>query len=84
MDHIKELSDLTISPYLNREIYDKASDKYEVYKLAETLGGFIVEQAGKILKKNESIEVGNLELIVEASDKKKIKMVKAVIKEVEE
>lgn len=45
---------------------------------AETLGGFIIENAGRILKNNEFIEVGKLKLIVESSDKKRIKMIKAI------
>lgn len=43
---------------------------------AETLGGFIVENAGRILKNKESIFVGETKLTVEASDKRRIKMVK--------
>lgn len=46
---------------------------------AETLGGFIVEQAGKILKNNEFIICDNIKLVVESSDKKRIKMVKAIL-----
>ena len=47
-------------------------------KMTETLGGFIVENAGRILKNNEFILVGNIKLVVESSDKKRIKMVKAI------
>lgn len=47
-------------------------------KMTETLGGFIVENAGRILRNNEFIIVGDIKLIVESSDKKRIKMVKAV------
>ena len=47
-------------------------------RVAETLGGFIIENAGKILKKDEFIEVGNFKLIVESSDKKRIKMIKVI------
>ncbi len=47
-------------------------------RMTETLGGFIVEQAGRILKNNEFIHVGKLKLVVESSDKKRIKMVKAI------
>ncbi|MEJ6777333.1 MAG: gliding motility-associated protein GldE [Crocinitomicaceae bacterium] len=47
-------------------------------KNAETLGGYIIEHAGRILKKNESIKVGGMKLIVESSDKRRIKMIKAV------
>lgn len=46
---------------------------------AETLGGFIVEQGGKILKNNEFIICDNIKLIVESSDKKRVKMVKAML-----
>ncbi len=45
---------------------------------AETLGGFVVEQAGRILKNNEYVEVDNVKLIVESSDKRRIKTIKAV------
>lgn len=44
----------------------------------ETIGGLIVEVAGRILKNNEHVTVGPLQLIVESSDKKRIKMVKAI------
>lgn len=46
---------------------------------AETLGGFIIEKAGKILKNNEYIHCDNIRLIVESSDKKRVKMIKAII-----
>ena len=46
---------------------------------AETLGGFIIEKAGKILKNNEYVTFDNIRLIVESSDKKRVKMIKAVI-----
>ncbi len=49
-------------------------------KNAETLGGFIIEEAGKILMNNEFIEVGELKLIIESSDKRRIKMVKVIRK----
>ena len=48
-------------------------------KQAETLGGFIIEEAGRILMNNEFIEVGNLKLIIESSDNKRIKMIKVEI-----
>ncbi len=44
----------------------------------ETIGGLIVEVAGRILKNNEHVTIGPLQLIVESSDKKRIKMVKAI------
>lgn len=46
---------------------------------AETLGGFIIENAARILKNNEFIECENIKLIVESSDKKRIKMIKAIL-----
>lgn len=46
---------------------------------AETLGGFIIEKAGKILKNNEYIQCDNIRLIVESSDKKRVKMIKAIL-----
>jgi putative hemolysin len=45
---------------------------------AETLGGFLVENAGRILKNNESFMVGDTKLVVETSDKRRIKMVKII------
>jgi gliding motility-associated protein GldE len=45
---------------------------------AETLGGFIVEQSGRILKNNEFITISNYKLIVVSSDKKRIRNVKVV------
>jgi gliding motility-associated protein GldE len=57
-------------------INDKEMDSMS--RNAETLGGFIIENAGRILKNNEFIEVGQLKLIVESSDKKRIIMVKAI------
>lgn len=58
-------------------------DKEEGFEstTVETLGGFIVEKAGRILKNNEFVEIGQLKLIVESSDKKRIKMIKAIKKE---
>jgi gliding motility-associated protein GldE len=52
-------------------------------RTAETLGGFIIEKAGRILENNEFIEVGKLKFIIESSDKKRIKMIKAVKTEIE-
>jgi CBS domain containing-hemolysin-like protein len=48
---------------------------------SETLGGFIVESAGRILRNNEFIVCDNIKLIVESSDKKRIKMIKVVLPE---
>ncbi len=51
---------------------------------ADTLGGFITEQAGKILMNNEFIVVDNIKLVVESSDKRRVKMVKAIIEHEQE
>lgn len=48
---------------------------------SETLGGFIIEVSGRILKNNEYIQQGRFKLIVESSDKRRIKWVKVCIKE---
>lgn len=45
---------------------------------AETLGGFVVEQAGRILKNNEYVLVGSCKIIVESSDKRRIKTLKVI------
>jgi len=49
---------------------------------ADTLGGFITEQSGKILLKNERISFSNYTLIVDAADKRKLKRIKVIIDEV--
>lgn len=46
---------------------------------AETIGGFVIEQKGRILRNNEFIVVNNYKLIVESSDKRRIKTVKIKI-----
>lgn len=51
---------------------------------ADTLGGFVIENAGRILKNNEFIEVDNNRLTVESSDKKRVKMVKVTKQKIEE
>lgn len=51
----------------------------EIYSsVADSLGGFITENAGRILMNNEFVLAGNLKLIVESSDKRRIKMIKVV------
>lgn len=47
---------------------------------SDTLAGFIIEQAGKILLKGEQIDFENFIFIVESADKKKINRIKVVIK----
>jgi gliding motility-associated protein GldE len=46
---------------------------------SETLGGFIVENAERILRNNEFITVGPIKLVVDSSDKRRIKLVKAIV-----
>jgi gliding motility-associated protein GldE len=46
---------------------------------SDTLAGFIIEQAGKILLKNEQVEFENYKFIVEAADKRKVKRIKVII-----
>ena len=46
---------------------------------SDTLGGFIMEQAGKILRKGEYINFENLKLSIDAGDNRKIDRVKIEI-----
>ncbi len=48
---------------------------------SETLGGFIIEQEGRILKNNEYVTFDSLKLIVESSDKRRIKTIKVKLLE---
>jgi putative hemolysin len=43
---------------------------------AESVAGFIIEQSGKIMRKNERLTVGDLTFTVEAADKKRVKLVR--------
>ena len=43
---------------------------------SDTIAGFCIEQAGKILLKNEKIIFGNFTFTVEAADKRRIKKIK--------
>ncbi len=46
---------------------------------SDTLGGFLIEQAGRILKNNEFIICDDIKLVVESSDKRRIKMIKCIL-----
>jgi gliding motility-associated protein GldE len=46
---------------------------------SDTLGGFMVEQAGRILRNKEHIEFENYKLIVEKADKKRIKTIRVLL-----
>lgn len=50
---------------------------------ADTIAGFCIEQAGKILLKNEKIHFKNYVFVIEAADKRRIKQVKLIINKVE-
>lgn len=56
----------------------EGSDFESVKGDAETLGGFIVEQAGRIMRNNEFITISSYKMIVVSSDKKRIRNVKVV------
>jgi CBS domain containing-hemolysin-like protein len=45
---------------------------------SETIGGLMIEQAGRILKNNEYISISNYKLIVVSSDKKRIRSIKVI------
>lgn len=51
---------------------------------SDTLAGFIIEQAGKILLKNEKVIFENFTFVVEAADKRKIKRIKIIIESKDE
>jgi CBS domain containing-hemolysin-like protein len=54
-------------------------DETEIENLkgdAESVAGFIIEQSGRIMRKNERITVGNLNFTVQAADKKRVKLVR--------
>lgn len=52
----------------------------EVKGEADTLAGFIIEQAGKIPKKNEKIKFDRYLFTIEAADKRRVKQIKLTIK----
>ena len=65
-------------------IMDISGDAFEQEKgEADTIAGFCIEQAGKILLKNEKIQFQNFTFTVEAADKRKIKQVKITISNTE-
>ncbi len=55
------------------------ADFEEIKQDAESLSGFIVQTAGRIPKINETITCGNIQLIVDTSDKKRIKKVRVIL-----
>jgi putative hemolysin len=62
------------------KVLDMDGKEFEMMKgESETLGGFIVENAGRILRNNEFISVGHIKLVVDSSDKRRVKLVKAIV-----
>ena len=59
------------------KVLDLQETEFDI-KNAETLGGFIIEKAGRILMNHEFIIVDDLKLIVESSDNRRIKMIKII------
>ena len=51
----------------------------EVKGESDSLAGFLIEHAGKIMKNNEMLTFENIKFIVESSDKKRIKTIKVVL-----
>ena len=51
---------------------------------SDTLAGFVIEQAGTILKKGERIQFSNFEFQIEAADARKIKRIKITLQEKKE
>src|SRR5690554_1279270 len=45
---------------------------------SDSIGGFLVEHAGRILRNNEDYTFENFKFVVESSDKKRVKMVKVI------
>lgn len=50
---------------------------------ADTIAGFCIEQAGKILLKNEKVTFEDIVFTVEAADKRRIKQIKVTLPELE-
>ena len=77
-------------------IFDGKTSLIDVYKLldidgeifekekgeSDTIAGFCIEQAGKIMLKNEKISFDKYTITVEAADKRRIKKVKITINDV--
>lgn len=67
------------------KVLDIDGKEFEAQKgESDTISGFMVEQAGRILRNNEYITCGPVKLVVESSDKRRIKMVKTIVERNEE
>lgn len=64
------------------KILEISGDEFEALKgEADTIAGFCIEQAGKILLKNEKINFNNYTFTAISADKRKIKQIKITINE---
>ncbi|MBD3636092.1 MAG: gliding motility-associated protein GldE [Crocinitomicaceae bacterium] len=67
------------------KIIDISGDEFEEAKSeSDTLAGFVIEQAGKILKKGEKVKFQNYTFKIEAADARKVKRIKMTIHPKEE
>lgn len=55
---------------IDGEIFEEAKSE------SDTIAGFVIEQAGKILKKNERVTFENYTFTIEAADSRKVKRIK--------
>lgn len=63
---------------IDGEIFEEAKSE------SDTIAGFVIEQAGKILKKNERVTFENYTFTIEAADSRKVKRIKLTIQPVSE
>ena len=64
------------------KVLDIDGDIFEENKgESDTLAGFLIEQSGKIMLKNEKLNFENYTFVVEAADKRRIKQIKVTINE---
>lgn len=62
------------------KVIDIDGDIFEEAKSeSDTIAGFVIEQAGKILKKNERVTFENYTFTIEAADSRKVKRIKLTI-----
>lgn len=62
------------------KVLDIDGDLFEDAKSeSDTIAGFVIEQAGKILKKNERVTFENYMFTIEAADSRKVKRIKVTI-----
>lgn len=58
---------------IDGDIFEEAKSE------SDTIAGFVIEQAGKILKKNERVTFENYTFTVEAADNRKVKRIKVTV-----